>query len=66
MSPSLLKMWISFAGIGAFALAVALVAVSRTKLSGWFGGLVRFVAFVVFLFGTLIMIYVVASGPTGG
>ncbi len=66
VTPSLIKMWISFAGIGAFAIAALMVAVSHTKLSGWFGALVRVVAFVIFLFGTLIMIYVVASGPTGG
>nr|WP_251125790.1 MULTISPECIES: DUF2768 domain-containing protein [unclassified Exiguobacterium] len=59
-------MWISFAGIGAFALAALMVALSHTKLSGWFATLVRLIAFIIFLFGTVVMIFVVVSGPTGG
>ncbi|ACQ71904.1 MAG: DUF2768 domain-containing protein [Exiguobacterium sp.] len=66
MTPSLIKMWISFAGIGAFAIAALMVALSHTKLSGWFATLVRLIAFIIFLFGTVIMIFVVVSGPTGG
>nr|WP_240544518.1 DUF2768 domain-containing protein [Exiguobacterium algae] len=59
-------MWISFAGIGAFAVAALMVAISHTKLSGWFATLIRFIAFLIFLFGTVIMIFIVVSGPTGG
>nr|WP_240542673.1 DUF2768 family protein [Exiguobacterium qingdaonense] len=59
-------MWISFAGIGAFAIAALMVAISHTKLTGWFAAIVRLVAFIIFLFGTVIMIFVVVSGPTGG
>lgn len=66
MTPSLIKMWISFAGIGAFAIAALMVAISHTKLTGWFAALVRLIAFIIFLFGTVIMIFVVVSGPTGG
>ncbi|WP_215141500.1 DUF2768 family protein [Exiguobacterium qingdaonense] len=66
MTPSLIKMWISFAGIGAFAIAALMVAISHTKLTGWFAAIVRLVAFIIFLFGTVIMIFVVVSGPTGG
>ncbi|MDQ6467069.1 DUF2768 domain-containing protein [Exiguobacterium acetylicum] len=64
MSPGLLKMWISFAGIGLFAISVLLVTVSRTKLKGIWQILVSTLAFVCFIVASIIMVFIVMAGPS--
>ncbi|SDC04056.1 Protein of unknown function [Exiguobacterium indicum] len=64
MSPGLIKMWISFAGIGLFAISVLLVTVSRTKLKGIWQILVSTLAFVCFIVASIIMVFIVMAGPS--
>ncbi|RCW64906.1 DUF2768 domain-containing protein [Saliterribacillus persicus] len=64
MSPALLKMYISFAGIIALFLAVGLIMLSRYKLNGFISKIVAFLAYLFLLVGGLIITYVVLSGPT--
>ncbi len=65
MSVSMLKMYISFAGIIFLFLAMGLIWLSRNKLKGWLAGIVSFLAFLSLLLGALIIIYIVFTGPTG-
>ncbi|HBQ77275.1 membrane protein [Exiguobacterium indicum] len=57
-------MWISFAGIGLFAISVLLVTVSRTKLKGIWQVLVSTLAFVCFIVASIIMVFIVMAGPS--
>ncbi|WP_290777301.1 DUF2768 domain-containing protein [Exiguobacterium sp. UBA5002] len=57
-------MWISFAGIGLFAISVLLVTVSRTKLKGLWQVLVSTLAFVCFIVASIIMVFIVMAGPS--
>ncbi|AHA30034.1 DUF2768 domain-containing protein [Exiguobacterium sp. A1_3_1] len=57
-------MWISFAGIGLFAISVLLVTVSRTKLKGIWQILVSTLAFVCFIVASIIMVFIVMAGPS--
>ncbi|MGI1804777.1 DUF2768 domain-containing protein [Exiguobacterium sp. TDN 0502] len=59
-----MKMWISFAGIGLFAISVLLVTVSRTKLKGIWQILVSTIAFVCFIVASIIMVFIVMAGPS--
>ncbi|WP_332871683.1 DUF2768 domain-containing protein [Exiguobacterium flavidum] len=61
-----MKMWISFGGIGLFAISVLLVTISRTKLKGVFAGIVSLVAFLCFIVASIIMVFIVMAGPSGG
>lgn len=65
MSPSMLKMWISFAGIIFLILAIGLILLSRSKLRGIIAGIVAFLAYILFILGSIIIFYIVFSGPTG-
>jgi len=65
MSPSMLKMWISFVGIIFLILAIGLIVLSRNKLHGIIAGIIAFFAYLLFILGSIIIFYIVFSGPTG-
>lgn len=65
LSPSMVKMWISFVGIILLILAMGLIFLSRTKLHGIFAGIIAILAYAFFIFGSIIIFYIVFSGPTG-
>ncbi|SHN19721.1 DUF2768 domain-containing protein [Gracilibacillus kekensis] len=64
MSDALMKMWISFGGMGALILAMVLILLSRYKLKGMISGIVAFVAYICLVVGGLIIFLVVLSGPS--
>ncbi|WP_188453853.1 DUF2768 family protein [Virgibacillus oceani] len=64
MSQSMLKMWISFAGIILLLLAIGLILLSRYKLKGWLAGIVTLLAYICLIIGSIIIFYIVFSGPT--
>ncbi|WYV01283.1 DUF2768 domain-containing protein [Oceanobacillus sp. FSL H7-0719] len=64
MSVSMLKMYISFAGIILLFLAMGLIWLSRRKLKGWLAGVVSLLAYLSLVSGALIIIYIVFTGPT--
>ncbi|ENH97347.1 hypothetical protein J416_05013 [Gracilibacillus halophilus YIM-C55.5] len=64
MSASMLKMYISFAGMLFLILAIGFILLSRYKLKGILSGIVAFVAYVCLVLGGLIIAFVVLSGPT--
>lgn len=64
MSASLLKMWISFAGIILLFIATGFIYLSRFKLKGWLAGVFSVIAYLSLILGGLIILYIVFSGPT--
>ncbi|GGA61244.1 DUF2768 domain-containing protein [Ornithinibacillus halotolerans] len=64
MSESMLKMWISIAGMVFLILAIGLIVLSRHKLKGIFAIIVSFFAYVSLFLGGIIILYIVFSGPT--
>jgi hypothetical protein len=65
MSPSMLKMWISFAGMGLMIVSIFSIYLSRYKFSnGIIKGLTALFAYLCMIVGGLIVVYVVLSGPT--
>jgi glucan phosphoethanolaminetransferase (alkaline phosphatase superfamily) len=64
MSEGMLKMYISFAGMIFLILAVGLILLSRYKLNGWIRGIVSLFAYIFLILGSLIIFYIVFSGPT--
>ncbi|WP_173916292.1 DUF2768 domain-containing protein [Halobacillus sp. Marseille-Q1614] len=64
MSVSLLKMYISFAGIISLFLATGLIYLSRYKLSGTISWIVAVFAYLFMIIGGLIIAFIVLSGPT--
>ena len=65
MSAAEIKEIISFIGIGLLILAILFIQLSRRKLTGVFGIIVSIIAYICFICGGLIVVYVVLSGPTG-
>lgn len=65
MSAAEIKEIISFLGIGLLIVAIILIQLARRKMSGFFGGFVSIIAYLFFIVGGLIVVYVVISGPTG-
>lgn len=65
MSAAEINEIISFIGIGLLILAIALIQLSRRKLSGFFSYIVSFIAYICLIVGGLIVLYIVFSGPTG-
>ncbi|CDQ39797.1 MULTISPECIES: DUF2768 domain-containing protein [Virgibacillus] len=65
MSLSMLKMYISFAGMLLLLIAMGLILLARYKLNGWFAGIVSILAYLSLISGGLIIFYIVFSGPTG-
>ncbi|HEX7065450.1 MAG TPA: DUF2768 domain-containing protein [Bacillales bacterium] len=65
MSPGLIKMWISFVAIILFAIAAALIMLSRNKLKGFWKGLAAVMAYLCMGVAGIIVILIVLSGaPT--
>ncbi|MFD1360568.1 DUF2768 domain-containing protein [Lentibacillus salinarum] len=64
MSESMLNMWISFAGMGLLLLAIGLILLSRYKLKGFLSVVVSLLAYISLIFGAIIILYIVFSGPT--
>ncbi|GEN53906.1 DUF2768 domain-containing protein [Halobacillus faecis] len=64
MSESMLKMYISFAGIISLFLAVGLIYLSRYKIKGFLSILIAVFAYLFMIFGGIIILYIVLSGPT--
>ncbi|RIU96169.1 DUF2768 domain-containing protein [Oceanobacillus picturae] len=65
MSLSMLKMYISFAGMIFLFLAIGLILLSRYKLKGILSVIVSILAYIFLISGGLIIFYIVFSGPTG-
>ncbi|OZU90103.1 hypothetical protein CIL03_02890 [Virgibacillus indicus] len=65
MSLSMLKMYISFAGMILLILSIGLILLSRYKLHGVIAGIVSVLAYICLVVGGLIILYIVFSGPTG-
>lgn len=65
MSAAELKEIISFAGIGLLIISIALITVSRSKLKGFIGSIVSAIAYICFIVGAIIVVFIVFSGPTG-
>lgn len=64
MSISMLKMYISFAGMILLIMAMGLIYLSRNKLKGWVAGIISLLAYICLVLGGLIILYIVFSGPT--
>ncbi|WP_284141283.1 MULTISPECIES: DUF2768 domain-containing protein [unclassified Virgibacillus] len=64
MSAAGMKEIISFAGIALLIIAIILIQLSRTKLNGWLAGITSVLAYLSLIFGGLIVVYIVFSGPT--
>lgn len=64
MSESLLKMWISLAGMGFMFLAIILIYLSRYKLKGIFKLFTAIIAYILMILSGIIIIFVVFTGPT--
>ncbi len=64
LSDPLMKMWISFGGMGALILSMVLIVLSRYKLKGILSGIVAFVAYSCLIIGGIIITLVVISGPS--
>jgi len=65
MSAAEIKEIISFVGIGLLILAIVFIQLARRKLTGVFGGIVSFIAYIFLIVGAIIVIFIVISGPTG-
>ncbi|TQS74424.1 DUF2768 domain-containing protein [Ornithinibacillus gellani] len=64
MSLSMLKMWVSFAGMILLFLALGLKFLSG-KLNGVLAIIINILGFICLILGGLIILYIVFSGPTG-
>ncbi|WP_085992025.1 DUF2768 domain-containing protein [Oceanobacillus senegalensis] len=64
MSISMLKMYISFAGMIFLFLAMGLIYLGRHKLKGWIARIVSLLAYICLILGGFIILYIVFSGPT--
>ncbi|NMD70310.1 DUF2768 domain-containing protein [Bacillus sp. DNRA2] len=64
MSPALVKMWISLAGMGLMFLSLGFIYLSRFKLKGFFKAITAIVAYGLMILSGLIILFVVLSGPT--
>lgn len=57
-------MWVSFYSIGAMILSVLMVTVARKWVkNSILSFLIRLIAFVIFLFGSLLMVLVIFTWP---
>ncbi|AGK54714.1 MAG: hypothetical protein K0S25_1902 [Bacillus sp. (in: firmicutes)] len=64
MSPSLVKMWISLAGMGFMFLSLIFIYFSRFKLKGIFRIFTAIIAYALMIMAGLLILFVVLSGPT--
>lgn len=66
MSESMLKMWISIAGMGLLAIAMVAIYFSRYKMKMKFlKAITALFAYLCLIVGGIIMVFVVFTGPTG-
>lgn len=65
MSAGELKEVISIVGITLLIVAIVLISWSRRKLTGIIGAVITLIAYICFIVGGLIVVFVVISGPTG-
>lgn len=65
MSTSVLKMYVSFVGMGLLVIAICLILFSRYKLSGWLAGIIATIAYICLIIGSIIIFFIVVSGPAG-
>jgi len=66
LSPALLKMYVSFAGMGFMFLSLIILYFSRYKLKGFFKFVTAVIAYFFMATAGLIIFFVVFSGPTTG
>ncbi|SHG64498.1 MULTISPECIES: DUF2768 domain-containing protein [Virgibacillus] len=64
MSQAMLKMYISFVGMALLLVAIGFILLARYKLKGWLAGVVSLLAYISLIFGSLIIFYIVFSGPS--
>ncbi|RSD26490.1 DUF2768 domain-containing protein [Mesobacillus subterraneus] len=64
MSPALMKMYISFFGMGCMIASLFAIYLSRFKLKGFFKVATAIIAYVLMITAGLIIFLVVFSGPT--
>jgi hypothetical protein len=64
MSESLLRMWISLAGMGFMFLAIILIYFSRYKLKGIIKIITGIIAYILMILSGIIIFFIVFSGPT--
>ncbi|ALC90107.1 hypothetical protein AM500_10155 [Bacillus sp. FJAT-18017] len=64
MSPALMKMWISFVGMGLMAISLLTIYLSRFKLKGVLRIITAVIAYGLMVLSGIIIFLVVMSGPT--
>jgi hypothetical protein len=64
LSPALLKMYVSFFGMGCMIFSLFAIYLSRFKLKGFFKIFMAIIAYVLMIMAGLIIFFVVFSGPT--
>ncbi|MBM4762133.1 DUF2768 domain-containing protein [Bacillus sp. B15-48] len=64
MSPAMLKMYISFAGMGFMFLSLITLYFSRYRLNGVLKLITGLVAYILMFAAGLIIFFVVFTGPT--
>lgn len=64
MSPALLKMYVSFIGMGCMIVSLFAIYLSRFKLKGFFKIVTAVIAYLLMITAGLIIFFVVFSGPT--
>lgn len=64
MSPSLLKMYISFFGMACMIISLFAIYLSRFKFKGILKGITAVIAYILMIIAGLIIFFIVFSGPT--
>jgi hypothetical protein len=64
LSPALLKMYVSFLGMGFMIVSLFAIYLSRFKLKGFFKVVTAVIAYALMITAGLIIFFVVFSGPT--
>ncbi|HHY73158.1 MAG TPA: DUF2768 domain-containing protein [Bacillus bacterium] len=63
MTPGMVKMYISFVGIGFMFFSVLLIYLSRYKLKGILSTIIAVIAYILMILAGIIIFFVVFSGP---
>ncbi|MGP4071950.1 DUF2768 domain-containing protein [Piscibacillus sp. B03] len=64
MIDPMMRMYISFGGMGALVLSAVLILLARHKLYGFFRVIISILAYSLLIVGSLIIFFIVFSGPT--
>lgn len=64
MIDPMMRMYISFGGMGALVLSAVLILLARHKLNGFFRVIISILAYSLLIVGSLIIFFIVFSGPT--